>query len=78
MFERGMLYISELLEIKNIMKKICIDNMKYSLDYDELKRRKLEETEMTLLSLTQAGNNVPFSYLGKGNEREKIEGIVSI
>ena len=78
MFERGMLYISELLEIKNIMKKICIDNMKYSLDYDELKRRKLEETAMPILSLTQAGNNVPFSYLGKGNEREKIEGIVSI
>ena len=52
--------------------------MKYSLDYDELKRQKMEETAMPILSLTQAGNNVPFSYLGKGNEREKIEGIVSI
>ena len=78
LFEKGMKYISELLEIKNIMKKICIDNMKYSLDYNELKRQKMEEMSVPILSLDQTGRNVPLSYFEGNTEHEKIGEVVDV
>ena len=78
MYERGMKYISELLEIKNIMKKICIDNMKYSLDYNELRRQKMEEMSVPILSLDQTGKNVPLSYFEGNTEHEKIGEVVDV
>ena len=69
-YEKGIKYISELLEIKNILKKLCIDNMKYSLDYDELERQKIEEMSKPILSLDQAGKNLPLPYLEKIIEHE--------
>ena len=73
-----MKYISELLEIKNIMKKICIDNMKYSLDYNELRRQKMEEMSVPILSLDQTGKNVPLSYFERNTEHEKIGEVVDV
>ena len=77
-FEKGMKYISELLEIKNVLNKICIDNKKYSLEYDELKRKKMKEMSIPILSLDQDDKNIPLSYVGIVTEHEGTEESVDI
>ena len=71
LYDKGMKYISELLEIKNIMKKISIDNIKYSLDCDELIKQRIEEISRPELSMEIGKKKLPLFYFGKFNECEE-------